>query len=627
MSKILVIAPYQGLKELFLEVNEDLRKNIHVEIGDLYKGLAIAKEYEDMGFDVIISRGATAILLQEHCRLPVVDVKISGYDILRTLTLIKGYPEKIGVMSYHNTVQGADEVGKLLEMDLTFFPISTEMEIEDQIRSAIEQNIQVIIGDRISTYTASQFGLKAILITSGRESVEEALKEAEKIAYYTTKERALRQLYESIVQDYPDGILVMNKQGEIQVLNGKAERLLDLAKEQATAQKLQEIHPSLGTPYDALSGSDTKKIIEVNGETVILNKSLLAVQGNQPSELTILQTVSDIQETESLVRQKQSLKSSRATKHFNHLVASSPAMKEVIRTAKQFCKSNIPLLIYGEPGTGKHSLAQAIHNESARKNQPFLFINCEAFYEKNMELELLGDHHEQVPGIFELAHGGTVFLDAIGKISLSLQAKLINVLLEKKVARQNGGKTIPIDVRVIAAHSESLHELVEAGRFREDLYHLLNGGAIVIPPLRERREDIRELVRWFIVSANPKLGKQIVGCREEVLDRLNHASWPGNVLELKLMVERMCVFTSGPFIELKEVLPFLEEMDLKANHQPHVQGIDIAGKTLEQLEKEIISKVLEEEHYNQTSVAKRLGINRSTLWRKIKEIEKNDIQG
>ncbi|GCL74042.1 PAS sensor protein [Paenibacillus naphthalenovorans] len=624
MNKILVIAPYQGLKELFLEVNEDLHKNIHVEMGDLYKGLAIAKEYENEGFDVIISRGATALLLQEHCQLPVVDVKISGYDILRTLTLIKGYPEKIGVMSYHNTIQGADEVGKLLEMDLTFFPISTETEIEDQIRSAIEQNIQVIIGDQISTYTASQFGLKAILITSGRESVEEALKEAEKVAYYTAKERTLRQLYESIIRDYPDGILVTDKQGKVQVLNDKAEKLLDLTKEQATAQKLKSIHPALGAPCDATNGPGTKEIIEVNGETVILNKGPLAVQGNPPSELTILQTVSDIQETESLVRQKQSLKSSRATKHFNHLVASSPAMKEVIRTAKRFCKSDTPLLIYGEPGTGKHSLAQAIHNESGRKNQPFLFINCEAFNEKNMELELLGDHEEQTPGIFELAHGGTVFMDAIGKLSLPLQAKLINVLLEKKVARQNGGKTIPIDVRIIAAHSESLHELVEVRRFREDLYHLLNGGTIVIPPLRERREDIRELVRWFIVSANPKFGKQIVGCREEVLDRLTHASWPGNVLELKHMVERMCVFTSGPFIELKEVLPFLEEMDMNANHHPHVQGIDIAGKTLDQLEKEIISRVLEEEDYNQTAVAKRLGINRSTLWRKIKEIEKAD---
>lgn len=627
MNKILVIAPYQGLKELFQEVNADLQKNIHVEVGDLYKGLAIAKENEDKGYDVIISRGATAILLQEHCQLPVVDVKISGYDILRTLTLIKGYPEKIGIMSYHNTIQGADVVGKLLEMDLTFFPISTEREIEGQIRLAMDQNIQVIIGDRISTYTASQMGLKAILITSGRESVEEALKEAEKVAYYTKKERTLRQLYESIVQDYPDGILVMDERREIQVLNGKAEKLLDLPKEHATAQKLQGIHPMLGAPLDPEIESDVTEIIDINGETVIVSKSPLVVQGNDPGELMILQTVSAIQETESLVRQKQSLKSSRATKHFNHLVASSPAMREVIRTAKHFCNSNTPLLIYGESGTGKHSLAQAIHNGSRRKKQPFLFINCESFYEKNLELELLGDHQEHVPGIFEMAHGGTVFIDAIGKLPLSLQAKLINVLLEKKVSRQNGGKTIPIDVRIIAAHCESLHELVDAGRFREDLYHLLNGGTITIPPLRERKEDIRELVRWFIASTNPKVGKQIVGCREEVLSRLNHASWPGNVLELKLMVERMCVFTSGPFIELNEVQPFLEEMDMNAHHQPHVNGIDIAGKTLDQLEKEIISKVLEEENYNQTSVAKRLGINRSTLWRKIKEIENNNIQG
>lgn len=623
MNKMLVIAPYQGLKDLFLEVNAELQKHIHVEVGDLYKGLAIAKEFEDKGYDVIISRGATAKLLKEHCQLPVVDVKISGYDIMRTLTLIKGYPEKIGIMSYLNTIQGADVVGTLMEIDLAFFPITTELEIEDQVRSAIDQNIQVIIGDRISTYTASQFGLNAILITSGIESVEEALKEAEKVAYYTKKERTLRHLYESIVEDYPDGILVVDELGEIQALNDKAEKLFDLTKEQATTRKLEELHPMLGSaPYDSPKRSASKELIEINNETIILSKSPFVVQGKFRGELMVLQTVSAIQETESLIRQKQSLKSLRATMHFNHLVANSPAMKEAIRTAKPFCKTNTSLLIYGEPGAGKQSLAQAIHNESSRKEQPFLFINCEAFDEKKMEIELLGDHLEHVPGVFEIAHGGTIFIDAIGKLSLSLQAKLINILLEKKVSRVNGGKTIPIDVRIIAAYSEPLQELVEAGRFREDLFHLLNGGTIGIPPLRERKEDIRELVRWFIASSNPKIGKQIVGCREDVLEKLSHAPLPGNVLELKQLVEKMCMFASGPFIELKEVQHLLEELDTRKNNQPYSTGIEVAGKTLEQLEKEIIMRVLEEENFNQSLVSKRLGINRTTLWRKIKEIEK-----
>jgi transcriptional regulator with PAS, ATPase and Fis domain len=306
--------------------------------------------------------------------------------------------------------------------------------------------------------------------------------------------------------------------------------------------------------------------------------------------------------------------------HFNQLVAINTNLKEQLDTAFKFSKSNHPVLIYGESGSGKKSLAQAIHNESHRKEYPFIFLNCEAYSAEQLEAEMFGYSGKSGKlGAFEAAHNGTLFIEAIGKMPLSLQAKLINVLKQKKIIHMNG-LSIPVDVRLISSHYTDLKEVIAAEHFREDLFHLVNGVTLTLPALRERKEDLPELVRWFIASFNEKYGKQIVGLRPDVMERLKEAHWPGNIQQLKNTIERICIATIGPFIELaavKSIISDLFEETIPVYYRGNV--IDIADKTLGQLEEEIISRVLEEEEYNQSSAAKRLGINRSTLWRKIKD--------
>lgn len=618
MTKILVIAPYQGFKDLFLEVNEELDKDIHVEVGDLYKGLAIAKSLESEGYDVIISRGATARLLQEHCSIPVVEVKISGYDIMRTLTLVKGYSGKIGLMSYLNIIQGADSIGALLDMNLTFFPIQAEHEAESRIQEIIKQGIEVIIGDVISTSVASQHGLNAILITSGKEAVLESIRDAEQLSFYTKKEKKRSQLLKAIVDSSGEGIVAADADG-VFACNRKAEEILGVKATGMIGRKPAEISPLLQLDAVFQSGRPTEEVVTLNGEEVIINKVPLRME-QTAGAVAFLQTVSRIQRTESQIRNQLAENRYKAPIHFNHLVHNSPAMQEAVKLAKQYSKNDFPVLIYGEPGTGKTSMAQAIHNASRRKEFPFVFLNCEAFQEEQLEMEMFGyAGSESKPGLFELADGGTIFIDAIGKMPLSIQAKLINVLHEKKAIRVNGKNTVPVDVRLIAASAENLNGYVAAGDFREDLFHLINTGVVTIPPLRERKEDMDELVRWFIASLNPTLGKQIVGVRPEVMERLKAASWPGNVQELKNVVRKMCLAGKDHFIKAEDVASILDDLLLSGLPATGF-GVDINGKTLQQIEREIINRVLVEEDYNQSKVAKRLGINRSTLWRKMKEL-------
>lgn len=622
MTRILVIAPYPGLMDLFEEVNADFKKNIRIEIGDLYKGLSIAKGLEKEGFDIIISRGATARLLRKHCNLPVIEVKISGYDILRTLTLVKGYPGKIGLMSYFNIIQGADAIGTLLEMDLSFYSIEREEEIEKEIKRAVKDGVQVIIGDVITTSVAKASGLNAILITSGKESVIDSIEEAEQMAYYTRKERKARQLYEYVFKGHHEAVIAVNANGEIQFLNDKAEEILGIGKDQVTGGKVGSIHPLLEfNDLFSTSREEVETIGNLHGEDYFIRKSPLVLEGELKGGVAILEEVAEVQRIESRIRQTLFANATHASMHFNQLVAINETLKEQIELACKYSRNESPVLIYGEPGTGKQSLAQAIHNESNRRNYPFVFLNCEAYTDEQLEIELFGIvGNELKPGAFEVAHNGTLFIDAIGKMPLSIQAKLINILQENKVTPVNGDHAITVNVRLISAHSYDLKQEIDAGNFRGDLLHLINGATLFLPALRERKEDLPELVRWFIASFNEKLGKQIVGIRPDAMSHLIQADWPGNVQQLKNIVERICIVSSGPFIESGEIIDNIDDLYAErflVKNKGNV--IDIADKTLEQLEKEIISRVMEEEDYNQSHVAKRLGINRSTLWRKLKD--------
>ncbi|MBM7691520.1 transcriptional regulator with PAS, ATPase and Fis domain [Peribacillus deserti] len=617
MTRILVITPYPALKDLFNEVNADLKKNIQVEIGHLYKGLSIVKHLQEQSFDIIISRGATARLLRQHCTIPVVDVKISGYDILRTLTLVKGYPGKIGLMSYNNTIQGADAIGTLLEMNLSFYSIDSEEEVEKEMSKALQDGVQVIIGDVITTSAAKEFGLNSILIQSGREAVMEAIKEAEQMVYYTKKQKKGQEFLEAAIQEQNKGIIAVNRNGEVIIMNGKAEQYFGVKAEHIVGKPSSHIHSLLEiNNLTTVSKQSSEGLFTILGNDYVVEKKPLIVNDDWLGGLVFIEEISQVQKLESRIRKKIFSSSLEAGLHFNQLVALNNNLKEQLNKAQMFSKNNQSVLIYGETGTGKRSIAQCIHNESLRKEHPFIYFNSEAFSAEQAEEELFGSSEK--PGAFEAAHNGTLYIDGIDKLPLSLQAKLIIVLKEKKIVKLNGFST-PVDFRLISAHTADLIKLILSGNFREDLFHLVNGVALKLPALRERKEDFPELVRWFIAAFNANYGKQFVGLRPDVMEELKGAHWPGNINQLKNTMESICMASTGPFIDLSAVKPFISELLESSPADSPDSVIEIADKTLGQLEREIISRVLKEEEYNQSNTAKRLGINRSTLWRKIKE--------
>ena len=313
----------------------------------------------------------------------------------------------------------------------------------------------------------------------------------------------------------------------------------------------------------------------------------------------------------------------RSTAH--QLVTASPAMKRAWEVVEQVAPSRASVLITGESGVGKELVADAIHTLSPRRAAKLIKVHCAALTETLLESELFGHERGAFTGAvarrrgrFELADGGTIFLDEIGEISQSIQIKLLRILQERAFERVGGEETITADVRVVAATNRDLAEAIEQGTFREDLYYRLNVVHIDVPPLRERQADISLLAAGFLKEFAEENGKQLVGIKPPALSALRRYSWPGNVRELQNGIESAVVMARGSTIELRDLPPAVRS----AQDAPTVR-IPL-GSTLDHGEREMIRATLNHQHGNKTRTAEILGISRKTLHRKMREYQLED---
>jgi Nif-specific regulatory protein len=298
------------------------------------------------------------------------------------------------------------------------------------------------------------------------------------------------------------------------------------------------------------------------------------------------------------------------------MIAESPRMQKVIDLIARVADSHASVLIRGESGTGKEMAARLIHGNSPRRDKPFIAINCAALPETLLESELFGIERgvatgvEARPGKFEIANGGTVFLDEVGDIALPLQAKLLRVLQEREIEKLGGRKRIPVDVRILAATHRDLETMVERAEFRQDLYYRLRVVEIVLPPLRERREDIPKLVRYFLDKYGKREGLDHVRITQDALQKIMRYPFPGNVRELENLIEGALALTVDPVIDAGDLM-------LPAGVQDAPQGdLTTDFPDLKELQRRYVAKVLVETGGNISKAARILGVDRKTLYRR-----------
>jgi DNA-binding NtrC family response regulator len=308
---------------------------------------------------------------------------------------------------------------------------------------------------------------------------------------------------------------------------------------------------------------------------------------------------------------------------FSNIVGRSKAMQHVMNVVRSVAPKNVTVLLTGETGTGKEMIANAITYNSQRASRPFIKVNCAAFNEGVLESELFGHERGAFTGAlatrvgrFELADGGTIFLDEIGDVTPNTQIKLLRILQEKEFERVGSNETLKVDVRVIAATNQSLRRLVEEGRFREDLYYRLNVVHIELPPLRDRKEDIPLLVSLFINKLNYEKGYMIKGISKDAMHIIMNYAWPGNVRELENAIEAGMALSESGIVEAKYLPAFLLLSPPENGDYYHIPK----DMTLREIERETIRLTLQQTGGNKTRAARLLGIGLRTLQRKAKEL-------
>ena len=428
----------------------------------------------------------------------------------------------------------------------------------------------------------------------------------------------------AILESISDGVFTINLDWEITYFNRAAEEITGVKRKHALGKLCWEVFRSnmcetncalkqtLKTNQPIIN--KTAYIINAQGEKIPISLSTAVLKDEQGKIIGGAETFRDLRELEQL---KQTL-----SKQFKlgELVSRSPLMQQIFETLPTIAKSDAPVLILGETGTGKELLAKTIHTSSQRKKRPFVAINCAALPEQLLETELFGykkgaftGAYQDKPGRFQLANKGTIFLDEIGDMELNLQAKLLRVLQEKTIEPIGGTQTLSIDVRIIAATNKDLSKLINEKKFREDLYYRLNVIKITLPPLRKRKEDIPLLADFFLSKFNHLHHKNILHISPEVISAFLNYDWPGNIRELENVIERAVILAKTQEITLQD-LP--EELSLF--HPPPTSN-HLLKANKQELEKNLLIQTLQKYANNKTKAAQALGIHKTTLYRKLKK--------
>lgn len=442
-----------------------------------------------------------------------------------------------------------------------------------------------------------------------------------------------------IFDPVPVPIILVNKETEIIMINEAFAEYLGHSGSELIGKAVKTVDPNTRFPYVFKSKKPeiAYKHKFSNGHTALVHRIPVlddygdVLYGFGMVIFDDLKNLQEVLERNKLLEGKLSvyqeeLKNMRGAKYsWETIIGNSMTMQRVKGMASKAAKTDSNVLIVGESGTGKELFAHAIHNDSKRFDGPFVKINCAAIPKDLLESELFGYEEGAFTGArkqgkigkFELAHGGTIFLDEIGDMPLDMQVKILRVLQEREIERIGGNRTIPVDCRIIAATNRNLEERIKSNDFREDLYYRINVINIEVPPLRERKEDIEMLALKLMEKLSSALGHHVNNITVEALDYLKNYNWPGNIRELENIIERAINMTDNETIEVFHLPPYIFTLPKAVTQEmPRIQNLKEA---VEEIEKTTITNCLLSVQNNKLKAAKLLGISRTSLYEKIEK--------
>ena len=614
MIEVLVIVPYE---ELLHEYEEAIAKahdpRVHFTTSFMYgtdaRNLSRASDY-----DIIVVRGMTSRALSEkYPETTIVDIKMDAFDVSSALLEAKKkFPgiRKIGLILPSSSICSASILTELLGIEVVMREVRGEEHMESTLREMVKEGCEVFIGGLTLKRVSEKMGLEYVHIKTGPSAIESSIKDAITAAHILDRERSRLGLMKSLVNNTPDSLLIIDDKGKITAANHAASSFFRIPN--LVGMDAKELFP-----LEIYSVCDDVEVVQTIGDqTVLITEHPVHIEGEKRATYVSLRLVEDIRRTEKKIRSKLQEKGLTAKYSFSDIVTEQVEMKQLVAKALRYAHVEGNVLLTGETGTGKELFVQSMHNASPRRDKPFVAVNCAALSEQLLESELFGYTEGSFTGaqkggktgLFELAQGGTIFLDEIGEMPIRFQAKLLRVIQEREIRKIGGDEFIPVDVRIMSATNQNIPDLIEKGLFRRDLYYRINLLTLHIPPLRERLDDIPAIFKRFVERKSKALNIVPPMVEKDALECLKGYSWPGNIRELRNVAERAVIFSSSNCITRDT----LKEIDVSVGEKKASEEKK-TPLTSEELYRRYVESGL-----TLNDFALSIGISRTTLWRKFK---------
>lgn len=635
-NEICLLAPTKILAEKAGEIIAREKLPISVYVGALDKAVLLAKQQVKDGYWLFISRKGTKAALEEHLGVKTVPIALDVSDYIPVITQARKEKGLTAIFYYDDISTELETICYLLNIEIKCYKFTSDQEAEECVKQALADGAVLGIGGSVTDYYAQKYKLKHVIVESSVASIEDALHTAHSMLLLhredAKKQEELEiklERYRNIFNYTHDAIIAVDDNGYVEVANKVARKMLSNREQSYTGKFIDKVLPNTRLTSILQSGkAEIDQLMDIKGTLVSTNRIPIIVNRQVKGAVATFQDIETLQTAEQNIRIKLHEKGLAAKYTFSDIVGNSASIKTAKELAESFADSEFTVMLYGETGTGKELFAQSIHNASPRKVGPFVAINCTSLSKTLLEAELFGYEDSSFtgakrggkPGLFELAHRGTIFLDEIGELPIEIQAQFLRVLQEKEVRRVGGDKMVPVDIRVIGATNRNLSECVEQGSFRKDLFYRLNVLNLVLPPLRQREEDYLAIAKYLYNNIAGHSKEDVV---KHILLHYKNYDWPGNIRELTNVVQRISLLV-GKNMDEKVILATLQTMmPVEQKTSSELTEIPASkdkgwGESLENMEKQHIKEVLAAHGGNVSMAAKALNISRATLYRKLK---------
>lgn len=595
-----------------------------------------ARQAVEQGAEVVLARGVQAAFIRQYTNIPVAELTLTGQEIgLMIASAKKKVPDKkcpqIALIGFKNMFSDTTYADELFDIRLKFYDITAIEQAAEKVDLAIQEGADVLLGGDTVNALAAQKGIPAQFIDSTEESIRSAIGVAKKMILTAEAEKNFTAQFETVLDNSYNGILEIDENKEIMIVNRAGEELFHKKASQLEGTALEKVIPELEQRYidDVLSGKRDSFMtsVYVAGVPMMLTAAPIQYENKIRGAIISLYRNASVRKNDADELHSYYLKGYVAHAHFSDIRITGKEMEYCVELSKMYALSKNPVLICGEDGTDKEKLAQCIHNNSSYKAGPFVAVNCSGMTEQMQVDRLFGnpdaEDESMKKGALAIGNHGTIVISEIEKLSLLCQYRLYRAIRYDSLIQNDLERSQTLDNRIIAITGADLYQYVEQGRFRQDLYYLLNSLTVEIPPLRKRPQDIRAIVEDCRVRFTKRYAR-FPKIAEDAMEALAGFGWQGNEIQLESFCERLFLTSPKKTITSDYVYFLLDTL------YPVKERISEDGTTViyQHPEAARLTELLEKHQGNRSAVAKELGISTTTLWRRMKKygvINKYDL--